>query len=345
MWLYIKFMTLEFKQQLWDRLFTTMSKIALSTLLVFIVSISILVIGTTGAQQEETNRPEQPNTGGVIGVEVAEMGAEQRATFHKVGIRLPQRNLFLVARVVPGGPAQRAGIRTYDFIEIESERVESGQDFHDYVTTKPVGTSLSITVWKVDYTFRNSGAKSIWKKQKISVITKELEKVKLASFRHSYFYFDNEWVEVPEIDLNRDSSALPFVDPPSRTSSRGTAAGHEANYQRLITTLPEVKTGEYGLFPHRLEISQVLGSSDAIVNRTGNNYDQRYWLHGFSMSDVVDGNLINANTLDVIVLGTKSYETVMGSTKTVTVLVSMDKIRRGLSDTDLLALIDELGLE
>jgi serine protease Do len=62
-----------------------------------------------------------------------------------LGANLPARAAF-VSQVTPGGPAAKAGVQAGDVItQIDAHKIEYGADVVDYVSSKTIGSKVSIS--------------------------------------------------------------------------------------------------------------------------------------------------------------------------------------------------------
>jgi serine protease Do len=80
-----------------------------------------------------------------LGVMVGDLSDVDPAKKATLGANLPARAAF-VSEVTQGGPAARAGVQAGDLItQIDGQKIESGADVVDYVSSQTIGKKINIT--------------------------------------------------------------------------------------------------------------------------------------------------------------------------------------------------------
>ncbi len=119
----------------------------------------------------------------------------------------------------------------------------------------------------------------------------------------------------------------------------------EEKERRRKETIPSYREGEFGKLSSgtSVRLNQVIAGRALIVHidPPGSN-DIDMWLQGFDVSGLTDDIALRLPAIAII--GTKTYTTVMGASKTVLLAVPLKTVQRGLSDNDLQDLAEYLAV-
>lgn len=79
-----------------------------------------------------------------LGVRIEDLKSVNEETRKKLGNNLPER-AALVREVTPGGPAEKAGLRTMDVItKIDGQLIEAASDVVSYISQQAIGSNVSL---------------------------------------------------------------------------------------------------------------------------------------------------------------------------------------------------------
>lgn len=317
---------------------------------VFAVFLSVVQFARGQAASQPS---QQVSDSPAVGIAVVGIDDEVKAAWRKDKIPpLQERGLF-VAKVRPGSPAARAGIKPIDVLVVRSEgkALVTPEQFSDWVSTLKVGRRYRLIAHRP---LANDQGRMIWKKINVSIEPATRAKVEEAALRYGYLRVDDGWMELPGLDFSNPSSqSRPFVPPKERyyelpggstmaTSDPSRAPrGARDITQRVISDkrrewderLPRIAVGEHGKIIG-FEIIQVLGKSDAIV-QIGLVPDRYEWIRltGVQTTGLVDGRRATFEE-PIAIVGTWDYTTTLGARKTIFLAAPVQALQRGLSDEE-----------
>ena len=128
-------------------------------------------------------------TGGWLGAGVSEVSADTVKT-----LKLPEERGALLGKIVPDGPAAKAGLREKDVVlEVNGQRVEGTEQFRRLIREIPAGRTASLTIW------RDGRAQNI----KVTLGKPEMSSLKVFSGNPQAFAF-----KMPELPTMPDLSGL-----------------------------------------------------------------------------------------------------------------------------------------
>jgi len=128
-------------------------------------------------------------SGGWLGVSVSEVSS---STVKE--LKLPEERGALLGKVVPDGPAAKAGLQEKDVVlEINGQRVEGAEQFHRMIREIPPGRTARLTVW------RDGRSQTV----NVTVGKPEMSNLKVFSANPKAFAF-----KMPELPAMPDLSGL-----------------------------------------------------------------------------------------------------------------------------------------
>lgn len=323
------------------------------------------------ARPDEARAP-QNDTSPALGITVLPLDAKLRDAFRKDAIPNPPVSGVLVARVAPGSPAQRCGVRKMDVVRVVGDGKSSigAEDFTTWVATLRVGEVTAMQLWRLEV---GREGRQTWKQQTIKVTPTTRADLNQEILRFSFLRIDNTWVKLPYLDLTRPSSqTAPFrpteggrhyrlkggqtvwtSDPKRRPPGAVdiTAEVLTEKRRKWEETMPTLGVGEFGKV-NGFKVVQVVGPVDMIVEI---GLDDLGWtrigvpdrfqlvrLHGFSTKGIVDNTRVSVKEA-IVVVDTWAYTTVAGGRKTILRAVSVGMVKDGLSEKDLKQLKEYLS--
>lgn len=262
-----------------------------------------------------------------------------------------RRRGLLVVAVLPASPAALAGIKPSDVLVIKAGKIliKAKKQFSEWVRSLEVGRSYRLIVHRPSMKSRMKSRRRrmFWKRIRVSIAPTTRAEVEEAAMRYGYFRVDDVWIELPVWDFSNPSSETrPFV-PSYRhyklpggglMATRGKRPRGAKDITQRVTSqmrrewqegLPRIAVGEYGKISALIEVIQVLGSNDAIVQL------EDKWLR---LIDIKTADLVDEErrflVWPIAIIGTWAYTTTSGAKKTIFLASPVSTLQSGLSDAD-----------
>ncbi len=109
-----------------------------------------VIVQSLGADEAPGSQPGEEDLqavlagGGWLGVSVSEITADKAKE-----LSLPAERGALLGKIVPDGPAAKAGLKPNDVVtEINGQRVEGTAQFRRMIREIPAGRNVQLTVWR-----------------------------------------------------------------------------------------------------------------------------------------------------------------------------------------------------